>query len=80
MTHERLSGDGGPGSMANMMAAMPEVWHRLLLAHVPDRLGRCAACRSSSGSGDRWPCSLHRIASEAQRLHALRFGQAGGGE
>lgn len=69
----------GP-SLADLMAEMPEVWRRLLVAHQPDRLGRCAACRTSSGSGERWPCSLQRIAREAERRHGLRQGQAVGGE
>ena len=55
--------------MAAIKSGMPEVWRRLLDAHVPDRLGRCSGCRSATGSGERWPCSLHRIASDAQRLH-----------
>ena len=66
--------------VARELAGMPEVWRRLLAAHVPDRLERCTACRNSSGSGERWPCSLHRIADEARRLHGLRLGQAVGGE
>jgi hypothetical protein len=57
------------GSMADVMAGMPGVWRRLLLAHVPDRLGRCRGCRSNTGSGELWPCSLHRIATEARQLH-----------
>jgi hypothetical protein len=69
-----------PGGIADVMAGMPEVWRRLLAAHVPDRLGRCTACRNSSGSGERWPCSLHHIASDARHLHGLRLGQAVGGE
>jgi hypothetical protein len=69
-----------PGGLADVMAGMPEVWRRLLAAHVPDRLGRCTACRNSSGSGERWPCSLHHIATDAQRLHGLRLGQAVGGD
>lgn len=64
--------------MAEVMAGMPEVWRRLLAAHVADRTGRCAACRNTSGSGERWPCSLHHIAAEAQRLHGLQLGQAVG--
>jgi hypothetical protein len=62
------------------MAGMPEVWRRLLAAHVPDRMGRCTSCRTSSGSGERWPCSLHQIATEAERVYGLRLGQAVGGE
>lgn len=68
------------GGIADVMADMPEVWRRLLAAHLPDRLGRCTACRTASGSGERWPCSLHQIASEAQRLHGLRLGQAVAGD
>jgi hypothetical protein len=59
--------------MADLMADMPGVWRRLLAAHVPDRLGRCRGCRSDTGSGNLWPCSLHQIASEAQRLHDQRL-------
>jgi hypothetical protein len=66
--------------IADVMAGMPEVWRRLLEAHQPDRLGRCSACRTSSGSGETWPCSLQRIASEAQRRYGLRLGQSVGGE
>ena len=62
--------------MAEVMAGMPGVWRRLLAAHVPDRLQRCQGCRSDGGSGERWPCSLHRIALEAQRLHDERLERA----
>lgn len=75
-----MSDKQGDQPMAAVMAEMPEVWRRLLVAHVPDRLGRCTSCRNSSGSGERWPCSLHRIAEDAQRLYGLRLGQAVGGE
>jgi hypothetical protein len=66
--------------MAHVMASMPGVWRRLLIAHVADRLGRCMSCRTASGSGERWPCSLHQIATEAKRLYGLQLGQAVGGE
>jgi hypothetical protein len=62
--------------MADVMADMPGVWRRLLAAHVPDRLGRCRGCRSDTGSGERWPCSLYRIATEARRLHDQKLTQA----
>jgi hypothetical protein len=71
--------DGERGAalpMAEVMADMPGVWRRLLAAHVSDRLGRCSGCRSATGSGERWPCSLYRIASEAQRLHDQRLARA----
>ena len=62
--------------MADVIAGMPGVWRRLLTAHVPDRLGRCQGCRSDTGSGERWPCSLHRIATEARRLHDQKLTDA----
>jgi hypothetical protein len=75
---ERYQAAQGP--VAGELVNMPGVWRRLLAAHVPDRLGRCAACRTSGGSGARWPCSLHAVATEAERLHGLALGQAVGGE
>lgn len=62
--------------LAEEMAVMPGVWRRLLSTHVADRLGRCTGCRTASGSGQRWPCTLHELASEAQRVYALRLGRA----
>lgn len=59
--------------MADVMAAMPEVWRTLLVAHVADRFGYCTTCRHTvSGSAQRWPCSLHLIASQAQQVHERR--------
>jgi len=59
--------------MADVMAGMPEVWQTLLVVHVPDRFGRCTTCRHNvSGSGQLWPCSLHQIASQAQRVATHR--------
>ena len=70
-------GDGAAAvPMAEVMAEMPGVWRRLLAAHVPDRFGRCSACRSATGSGEKWPCSLHRIATQARRLHEQNLAQA----
>jgi hypothetical protein len=80
VTHAQVPDGRELPGMADVMAEMPEVWRRLLAAHVPDRLGRCTACRTASGSGERWPCSLHRIASEARRLYDLRLGQEVGRE
>ena len=61
--------------IADLIAGRPEVWHRLLVGHVADQLGRCAACRSSSGAGERWPCSLRAIAEEARQLYWDRMGR-----
>lgn len=58
-----------------MMAGMPDVFTRLLAEHLPDRLGRCAACGGASGgSGTRWPCTLAQIAGEARALAAEQGG------
>ena len=59
--------------MADFIVDIPGVWRRLLAAHVADPLGRCRGCRSDTGPGARWPCSLHRIADEAKRLHDERL-------
>lgn len=66
--------------MATVMAQMPVVWRRLLAAHVPDHLDHCRSCRTASGSGERWPCSLYRIASDARRIYGLALGRAVDGE
>jgi hypothetical protein len=71
------NGDGPTAlPMAEVMAEMPGVWRRLLVAHVPDRFGRCSACRTATGSGERWPCSLHRIATQARRVHEQNLTRA----
>lgn len=44
-------------------------WRRLLIAHRKDRLGRCTGCDLPTGAGQRWPCSLHLIATRAGELH-----------
>ncbi|NMI01843.1 hypothetical protein [Pseudonocardia acidicola] len=62
-------GPAGAGPMADVLADMPEVWGRLLAEHIPDRLGRCTACRNVSGSGVRWPCTLQQIAVAARVLY-----------
>jgi hypothetical protein len=64
--------------MAELVADMPEVFRRLLAEHVPDRMGRCQACRRVNGAGERWPCSLYGIADDAQRIHGLQLGRAVG--
>jgi hypothetical protein len=65
-------------TMAQAIATMPGVWRRLLSVHVADRLGRCEGCRTSSGSGSRWPCTLHQLAEDAERVYGLQLGQAVG--
>lgn len=55
--------------MASVMADMPEVWQRLLDAHLPDAAGRCRACRNHGTAGVPWPCTLQVIAGDARTLH-----------
>jgi hypothetical protein len=62
--------------LAQEMAGMPGVWRRLLSTHLADRLGRCTGCRTASGSGQRWPCTLYEVAIEAKRVYGLRLGRA----
>lgn len=59
------------GPMAVVMSSMPEVWARLLVEHVPDRLGRCRACATGNGSGAGvpWPCTLQVIAADARLIY-----------
>lgn len=73
---EQDEGGNAAVPMAEVMAGMPGVWRRLLAAHVPDRFGRCSACRSATNSGERWPCSLHRIAAQAEQLHEQNLARA----
>jgi hypothetical protein len=47
---------------------MATVWQRLLTEHVPDRNGRCTACRWQTRSADRWPCNVYSLAAAAQRV------------
>jgi hypothetical protein len=52
------------------LAAMPEVWGRLLHLHVNGRDGRCRGCRSQVGIAPHWPCTLYRAAAQARRIAA----------
>jgi hypothetical protein len=55
---------------------MVQVWRVLLAEHVPDREGRCSACRWQTRSADRWPCDLYLVAAAAQRVASPRRGGA----
>jgi hypothetical protein len=57
-----------PSPAAVALAPMAEVWQRLLAVHVPDRQGRCVACRWQTRAADRWPCAIHLLAAAAQRV------------
>jgi hypothetical protein len=60
--------EAAPSSTAAALAPMREVWQVLLATHVPDRDGRCMACRWQTRSADRWPCDLYALAAAAQRV------------
>jgi hypothetical protein len=46
----------------------PEVVEKLLVEHVADASGRCAACRSTSTGSPVWPCALRNVAEQARWL------------
>jgi hypothetical protein len=51
---------------------MEQVWRELLAEHVPDREGRCSACRWQTRPADRWPCNVYGVAAAAQRVASAR--------
>jgi hypothetical protein len=57
-----------PSTIAVALAPMVKVWSALLAEHVPDRDGRCTACRWQTRSADRWPCNVYDLAAAAQRV------------
>ncbi|GAA5160048.1 hypothetical protein GCM10023321_42050 [Pseudonocardia eucalypti] len=61
--------EDGVNPHAGALAAMPEVWRRLLDSHVDDGHGRCVACRNSSTAGVPWPCTLRVIAEDAAGIY-----------
>jgi hypothetical protein len=50
--------------MVGLLSRMPDLRHRVLNQHCSDGQGHCREC----GVGVHWPCDLHRIASDAQRM------------
>jgi hypothetical protein len=57
-----------PSPAAVALAPMVAVWQRLLTEHVPDRQGRCVACRWQTRAADKWPCAVYLLAAAAQRV------------
>lgn len=57
--------------LAEILAAMPDLWRRTLGAHSPDAFGRCMACRDLTGSAV-WPCLPHQIAESARQIAGSR--------
>lgn len=66
-----------PSTAAVALAGMPEVWQRLLTEHVPDRQGRCVACRWQTRAADKWPCDVPDTLITNRADAVRRF--AGGG-
>lgn len=60
-----------PSGIAVALAPMEQVWQKLLAEHVPDREGKCSACRWQTRSADSWPCRVHDVASAARRLASV---------
>lgn len=58
-------------TIADELAPMVEVWHRLLRAHVPDEAGRCRACTAGGTGVPRapWPCVIRGVAELARINH-----------
>jgi hypothetical protein len=58
--------------LAQILGTMPDVIERLMAEHVPDDTNRCRGC-TLPGTGrpnEPWPCSLRKLAEQAQRLGA----------
>ena len=58
------------GVAETLAAHQPDTWHWLLAKHVADEDGRCEACRWASRGSPMWPCTLHFVAKEAERITA----------
>lgn len=66
--------DAAPSATAVALAPMVQVWRALLAVHLPDKEGRCTACRWQTRSADRWPCNVYSLAAAARRVAAMRQG------
>jgi hypothetical protein len=66
--------DAAPSALAVALAPLVQVWRSLLAEHVPDRDGRCAACRWQTRLADRWPCNLYVVSAAARRVARARQG------
>jgi hypothetical protein len=56
--------------LSRELAKMPEVWSALLARHRARPDGRCGGCRTQVTLGQRWPCTLYRIADRARSIAA----------
>ena len=61
--------DQDPSSdLSRELARMPEVWTALLVRHRAAADGRCGGCRTQVSLGQRWPCTLYRLADRARSI------------
>lgn len=71
----------GPGwrEIAAILAEAPCLVDNLLAAHTPSPAGRCTGCHTAGTGtpGGPWPCSLHTLAVQAERIRAARAGHQG---
>jgi hypothetical protein len=64
-----VSEERRPVPFVDVLYAMPALWGRLLVEHVPDPSGRrCQACTTAgTGSpGASWPCRIRDAAESAK--------------
>ncbi|MGH8966007.1 MAG: hypothetical protein ACRDXB_11870 [Actinomycetes bacterium] len=64
--------DEQASTIAMALAPLVEMWRTLLATHVPDREGRCTACRWQTRSADPWPCTVYDVAAAAQQVASRR--------
>jgi hypothetical protein len=57
---------------AEIVAAWPGAWARLLVDHVAGPDGRCTGCRAGNRCSPHWPCGPAAVALRARRLAAAR--------
>jgi hypothetical protein len=61
--------------------SQPGMAERLLADHADDGSGRCRVCSAGAQAGRyRWPCALHRAATDASTHDAVGDNTVIGGE
>lgn len=62
--------------LAEVLAAMPDTYGRLLGLHVDAGGGRCRACTvPGTGAPEAdWPCAMRKLAALAREIHVRRIG------
>lgn len=60
--------------LAEVLAAMPDTYRRILAEHADDGHGKCAAC-TEGGTGRHttaWPCAVRKLAVLARDIAGRR--------